>query len=438
MTEPTPDEDEVRDDDARFDVLIERSSLGAAGARQLRQRIPHAEAEFIGKLAGTLEVLGRPSTHTTDSDQPEQIGAESGDPTDTGTNYGRPWPVISFWDALDPTERDLLRSMAHVRTFGAGATLMHEGERADHVMVILGGRVEIRVNDNGEERIIALRGPGDLVGERSALQVSIRSATVIALEMVWALIFQTKDFAAFISAHPRVLEMMESQVHDRLTQMPTAAGPRRLPLLNGENCTIVLTDVVGFGSPERTDKDRLVIREALVEMTRKMLRGMPVWSEDRGDGLLTVIPPSVPTGKVMGQLLAELPAALERHNSTHGDPARFRLQVAVDVGPVVSDQHGPTGRAINTAFRMVQARVFKRALSSANASVGIIVSDFIYETVISQGHGGTLVNPALYARVQVNNKESRFPAWMQLVGDVPIPEPRPGLPRDDQARVALP
>ena len=106
---------------------------------------------------------------------------------------------------LEPVEREALRSVASWRTFAAGARIMEEGERADHVMVILGGQVEIRIEENGSERVVAVRGLGQLVGERAALKVSVRSATVVALEMVWALVVQTKDFAAFIARTPGCL-----------------------------------------------------------------------------------------------------------------------------------------------------------------------------------------------------------------------------------------
>jgi hypothetical protein len=43
-----------RDDDARLDALIERSSLGSPGARRLRERIPRADAERISHLADQL------------------------------------------------------------------------------------------------------------------------------------------------------------------------------------------------------------------------------------------------------------------------------------------------------------------------------------------------------------------------------------------------
>ena len=140
--------------------------------------------------------------------------------------------VISFWDALDPTEREALRSVASWGTFAAGARIMQEGDRADHVIVILGGRVKVCVHENGRERVLAIRGLGQLVGERGALEVGIRSATVIALDMVWALVVETKDFAAFVSAHRRVLRLVQTQLYERRTEMPepatvTRAIPRR-------------------------------------------------------------------------------------------------------------------------------------------------------------------------------------------------------------------
>lgn len=338
-----------------------------------------------------------------------------------------PTPV-SFWEALDPTEREALRSVASWGTFAAGARIMQEGDRADHVMVILGGRAKVCINENGRERVLAVRGLGQLVGERGALQVSVRSATVVALEMVWALVVETKDFAAFITAHPRVLTVVQDQCEDRNTVGATGflaepdqthhtwaagqLGQWRQPL-NGENCTVCLSDVVEFGARVRTDLDRLVIREALSAMTETALRGIPgVWSEDRGDGLLTVIPPVVSTGLALQRLLEELPTALDAHNRAHRAAARFQLRLAVNVGPVVSDAIGVSGEAIIVVARLVEAPGFKTAIARSMAGFGVIVSPFVYETVIR--HAADPSDVASYSPVWVEVKESRTTAWMKL------------------------
>jgi hypothetical protein len=344
---------------------------------------------------------------------------------------------IVFWDALNPVERDAFRTVATIRTFAAGARMITEGDQADHVIVILSGRTMICTQDNGRERVLAERGPGQLVGERAVLQASFRSASVIARDQVQALVAPTRDFAAFISAHPRVLGIMESQLNDRHIEDPARYGPdvlagwsapgtaageggrprpmarptRQLQPLKGENCTVLLSDVVGFGASARTDDDRRLIREALFSMTRTALQDLPdEWSwEDRGDGLLTVVPPGVPTASVIRRLHQELPAALEDHNRTHDVPARIQLRVAVNVGPVVTDTVGVSGEAIIVAARLVEAPLFKEAMGRDQASLGIIASGFVYDTVIRHDLG----LPG-YSPVQAVVKESSLKAWMTL------------------------
>ena len=348
---------------------------------------------------------------------------------------GSPTAAVVFWQALDPVERDAFRLFASRRTFAAGAMLMREGEEADHVIVIFGGRTKICIQENGRERVLAVRGPGDLVGERAALRISMRSASVIALETVQGLVARTRDFAAFITDHPRVLAIVERQAYDRhtgdpgpnafsdvpvdhadaanrpdhsLSIEPPAPNPRQL---NGENCTLVLSDVVGFGAGRRTDEDRRIIREALFSMTHTVLRDLPdAWSwDDRGDGLLTVVLPSVPTARVVAYLHKELPAALEEHNRVYPESARIQLRVAINVGPVATDIVGVSGEAIIVTARLVEAPVFKQAMSESGASLGIVASTFIYESVLR--HGPYLEG---YSEISVEVKEARMLAWMKL------------------------
>jgi CRP-like cAMP-binding protein len=312
--------------------------------------------------------------------------------------------AVPFWDVLDPTEREVLRSVATVRTFAAGATIMEQGEPADYVLVILAGRASIRVSENGRERVLAERSRGQLIGERAALQVSDRSASVIALEMIWALVVQTKDFAAFISANPRILAFVQDQRHARGTDK----------LLTGENCTVILTDVVAFSAHKRTDADRLTIRKALSGMVQTAIHDYSgVRSEDRGDGILIVIPPEIPTAKIMNQLRRVLPPALDQHNRSHRDPAQFQLRLSVNVGPVVSDDMGVSGEAIIVAARIVEAPAFKEAFTESTARLGIIVSPFVYDTVVRHDQDDDYV--ASYFPVPVEVKEYRATAWMMLM-----------------------
>jgi CRP-like cAMP-binding protein len=352
--------------------------------------------------------------------------------------------VVNFWGSLSSDEKHAFRSMAGKRAFASGARLMQEGEQANHVAVILSGWTEIRVYENDGERVVARRGPGQLIGERAALQVSVRSATVVAIQAVVALVMRTEDFAAFVTDHPAVLAIVEDQIFTRLRERPAApsADPhsgahddldgewarpgrsghrsgidrsRRHLLLRGENCTVLRTDVVAFGADERTDEDRGIIRQATLDMTQVALG--PAWEacvrEDRGDGLLIVAPPSVRTAQVIARLLTVLPGELRRHNRIYSDPIRVQLRVAVDVGPVTEDSIGVSGKSLILAARMLDAPAFKQAIADAGAIIGIIASPFVYETAVK--HGGCSLDAASYAEVAVQVKETCTAAWMRLI-----------------------
>src|SRR2546423_48765 len=110
--------------------------------------------------------------------------------------------AVNFWNVLSPTERSAFERAARPRTFRAGRALMREGEPADEVVVILDGRVRVCLDEDGRERVIAERGPGDLVGEHGTTPGNVRSASVTALDTVQALVMVTADYVAFVAEHP--------------------------------------------------------------------------------------------------------------------------------------------------------------------------------------------------------------------------------------------
>src|SRR5688500_1447265 len=82
---------------------------------------------------------------------------------------------------------------------------MTEGEASDHVIVLLSGRAKVSsYTEDGKEVVLAFRGPGELLGDFSALDGAPRSATVAALETIEALILGSEKFLAFLEDHPRV------------------------------------------------------------------------------------------------------------------------------------------------------------------------------------------------------------------------------------------
>jgi CRP-like cAMP-binding protein len=125
--------------------------------------------------------------------------------------------AVNFWSVLSPTERSAFASAAGRRTFGPGAALMREGEQAQEVFVILDGWVKVCLDEGGRERVITERGPGDLVGESATTPGNVRSASVIALDTVQALVVGTAGYSAFIAENPGVPDLVKKQTYDRST-----------------------------------------------------------------------------------------------------------------------------------------------------------------------------------------------------------------------------
>ncbi|MEU6751809.1 cyclic nucleotide-binding domain-containing protein [Spirillospora sp. NPDC046719] len=130
----------------------------------------------------------------------------------------RPPARPGFWASLAPLEQAAFLAAAHDAEYPIGEVLWREGDAADHLLVIRSGAVRICVDRDGCERIVAFRGPGDIIGERAALLLRRRSATVVAVDTVRALRMTTQEFAVYLTAHPRVVALVEKEVYDRLTE----------------------------------------------------------------------------------------------------------------------------------------------------------------------------------------------------------------------------
>jgi CRP/FNR family transcriptional regulator, cyclic AMP receptor protein len=123
----------------------------------------------------------------------------------------------SFLDALSPEQLAAFRAAAVTRTYDRGTALFHERQLSDRVVVIVAGRVKLScTTENGKEVLLAVRGPGDLLGELSAIDGDPRSASAIALEHVEALVAPAREFTSFLERNPGVALLLLRTLARRL------------------------------------------------------------------------------------------------------------------------------------------------------------------------------------------------------------------------------
>lgn len=109
------------------------------------------------------------------------------------------------WGLLDALPADVVRQLRAERSrhYPAGATLFLDGDAAVAVFVLLTGRVKVVAQTAaGRAVLLAVSGPGQLVGELAALDGGHRSASAVTLDPVSALVLGVERFRELLAQHP--------------------------------------------------------------------------------------------------------------------------------------------------------------------------------------------------------------------------------------------
>ncbi|WP_071659872.1 Crp/Fnr family transcriptional regulator [Streptomyces humi] len=118
---------------------------------------------------------------------------------------------------LSPGEVRLLREAGHPRTWVRGEVLMREGETADSVVLLTGGLVKATVDSaNGYTSLLALRGPGELLGELACIDGRPRGATVTAMRRSAGLVVAGEAFLRLLERDPALCLAVLRSVVGRL------------------------------------------------------------------------------------------------------------------------------------------------------------------------------------------------------------------------------
>lgn len=129
---------------------------------------------------------------------------------------GPSWTPGSFLSRISAEERADLLGLGVTRSLSDGTRLLVEGMRDTHVEVLRQGYVKVTTSAGGVPRLLAIRLPGDIVGEFAAVTGNGRSATVTACGEVVSTVIRQADFMHFISANPRVAIQVTATVGERL------------------------------------------------------------------------------------------------------------------------------------------------------------------------------------------------------------------------------
>ncbi|MBO3130641.1 Crp/Fnr family transcriptional regulator [Dermatophilus congolensis] len=115
-----------------------------------------------------------------------------------------------------------------------GSVLFREGDRGDRLYVIVSGKIKLgRASIDGRENLVAVLGPGELLGELTVFDPGDRNATATAIANTELIGLTHEQLAAFLPDHPQVASAL------------LASLARRLRRTNDSLADLVFTDVPG-------------------------------------------------------------------------------------------------------------------------------------------------------------------------------------------------
>ncbi|GAC1368879.1 MAG: hypothetical protein NVSMB47_19220 [Polyangiales bacterium] len=118
-------------------------------------------------------------------------------------NLVRTSPILR---AGAPAERAELVSSFVTRTYEVGEYLIRVGETANGVHLIASGQVEaVTKDESGERLVLAMLGPGEVVGEVATILRRAANADVVAVHPSVTLHLSGTGFHEMLRAHPRLL-----------------------------------------------------------------------------------------------------------------------------------------------------------------------------------------------------------------------------------------
>jgi CRP/FNR family transcriptional regulator, cyclic AMP receptor protein len=125
----------------------------------------------------------------------------------------------TFLARLPEDERAAVLELGVYRSVKRGASLIHQHERDDRVIILLDGRVKVScLDERGGEVILGIRDPGDLVGELGFIDGQPRLACVTALDRLVILVIPSLSFRAHLASAPHAMGILLDLMAQRLRE----------------------------------------------------------------------------------------------------------------------------------------------------------------------------------------------------------------------------
>jgi CRP-like cAMP-binding protein len=126
---------------------------------------------------------------------------------------------VPIFADLSPEDLKQVAEIAQEQWIPDGTIICRDGEQGDSMYIIVAGQVQILKGAEGNEKILAVRGQGDFVGEMAIIESGPRVATLRAQGDVRALVIEGGAFNAILRDRQAVAISVMRTLSRRLREM---------------------------------------------------------------------------------------------------------------------------------------------------------------------------------------------------------------------------
>ncbi|QDC23561.1 Crp/Fnr family transcriptional regulator [Georgenia yuyongxinii] len=124
---------------------------------------------------------------------------------------------VPLFEALDEQDQAALRSLMSETSLRRGETLFNEGDPGDRLYILTEGKVKLgHTSPDGRENLLAVLGPGELLGELTLFDPGPRSTTATAVAPTRLLELEHQDLMEFLEGRPSLAKHMLKALAQRL------------------------------------------------------------------------------------------------------------------------------------------------------------------------------------------------------------------------------
>ena len=157
---------------------------------------------------------------------------------------------IPLFERMSPEEREELRGMMSQTTLRRGEVLFNEGDSGDRLYILLTGKVKLgHTSVDGRENLLAVLGPGEVVGELTLFDPGPRSTTATAVATTELLALEHNQIMGFLASHTQLAKDMLRALAVRLRRTNIALADLVFSDVPGRVAKALLDLAERFGAP---------------------------------------------------------------------------------------------------------------------------------------------------------------------------------------------